>query len=121
MRRRSAPFVVAGLVVAAALAFFVSPHASSAPDGLDKVAIDQGFDRAEQPHALADVPTAGYDVTGVRDERISTGLAGLIGVGVTFAVSVSLVAVLRRARRGTDGDRGDAHRPGAHPVAPVRT
>ncbi len=37
-------FVVGGLLVALALAFFVSPYASSSPDGLNKVAEDKGFD-----------------------------------------------------------------------------
>ena len=36
--------VVGGLLVALGLAFFVSRFASSSPDGLNKVAIDQGFD-----------------------------------------------------------------------------
>ena len=96
--RRTAPFVVVGLVVTAALAFFVSPHASSSPDGLNKVAIDEGFDRTEQPHALADAPTAGYAVRGVDDDGLSTGLAGLIGVAATFAVAAGLLLVVRRAR-----------------------
>lgn len=96
--RRTAPFVVVGLVVTAALAFFVSPHASSSPDGLNKVAIDEGFDRTEQSHALADAPTAGYAVRGVDDDGLSTGLAGLIGVAATFAVAAGLLLVVRRAR-----------------------
>ena len=42
--------VVGGLLVALGLAFFVSRFASSSPDGLNKVAIDQGFDdTADEP------------------------------------------------------------------------
>jgi hypothetical protein len=95
-----AAFIVAGLVVALALAFFVSPQASSEPDGLDKVALDEGFAEAEDAHALEDLPTAGYEVRGIDNDRLSTGVAGLIGVAVTFAVGAGLaLAVGRKTRR----------------------
>lgn len=89
-------FIAAGLLVAFALAFFVSPEASGQPDGLDRVAIDQGFDGQEEAHALADGPTAGYAVEGVDDERLSTGLAGLLGVSATFLLAGGLLLVVRR-------------------------
>jgi 2-hydroxychromene-2-carboxylate isomerase len=92
-------FIGIGLLVALALAFFVSPQASSKPDGLNKVAADQGFDDQEQAHALDRTPTAGYAVKGVDDDRLSTGLAGLIGVGVTFAITGGLFLVLKRTGR----------------------
>lgn len=89
-------FAVAGLAVAAGLAVFVSPMASSSPDGLEKVAIDEGFIDTATDHALADIPTADYAIRGVEDERVSVGLAGLLGVAVTFAVALGLHAVVRR-------------------------
>lgn len=92
-------FVAGGLILALALAFFVSPSASGDPDGLDKVAIDKGFADAETDHALADAPTAGYEVRGVDDGRLSTGLAGIIGVAITFSVAGGVMLVVRRARR----------------------
>jgi len=110
---RFAVFLVAGLAIAAALAFFVSPQASGEPDGLNRVAIDEGFAEAESDHALAGTPTAGYGVEGVGDERLSTGLAGVIGVVITFAVAGGLMLVVRRAGgRSTTGGRspGDAGR-----------
>ena len=92
-------FIVGGLVLALVLAFFVSPSASGDPDGLNKVAGDTGFAASETDHALDDAPTAGYEVRGVDDDRMSTGLAGVIGVAVTFAVAGGLMLVVRRARR----------------------
>jgi PDGLE domain len=92
-------FVVAGLAVALVLAFLVSPSASGDPDGLDKVASDTGFAATETDHALDDAPTAGYEVRGVDNHRTSTGLAGVIGVTVTFAVAGGIMLVVRRARR----------------------
>jgi cobalt/nickel transport protein len=93
---RLTAFVLAGLAVAAVLAFFVSPQASSEPDGLNRVAIDKGFAEQESNHALDDTPTAGYEVRGVDDDRLSTGLAGLIGLGATFALAGGLFLVVRR-------------------------
>jgi cobalt/nickel transport protein len=100
-RMRLAAFVAAGLLVALALALFVSPEASSKPDGLNKVAIDQGFADQETTHRTGDSPLAGYGVEGVGNDRLGTGLAGIIGVAVTFAVAGGFVLVLRRRSRGT--------------------
>ncbi len=98
-------FVLGGLVVALALAFFVSPEASSSPDGLEKVATDKGFVDTGTDHALRDLPTAGYGVKGVDEERLSTGLAGVLGVVVTFTVGtgVLLLALRARGRRTVSG------------------
>ena len=92
-------FIVGGLLVALGLAFFVSPYASSSPDGLNKVAIDKGFADAEQEHATSDSPLAGYGVEGVENEKLSTGLAGIIGVAITFGAAMIIFGVLR-TRRG---------------------
>jgi PDGLE domain len=102
-RVKLAVFITAGLVVALILAFFVSPEASSEPDGLNKVAIDEGFSDQEDPHHLEDSPLAGYGVEGVDDDRLGTGLAGVIGVGVTFAVAGGAVFVLRQVQRRRGG------------------
>lgn len=100
-RKNLVLFVVGGLIVTLGLAFFVSPLASSSPDGLNKVAIDKGFSGTEKDHTLADGPLAGYGVKGVEDEKLSTGLAGIIGVVVTFGIGMMLFGLLRtvRARR----------------------
>lgn len=98
-KRKSLWLVIGGgLIVALGLAFFVSPFASSSPDGLNKVAIDQGFADQEQEHALADSPLAGYGVKGVEDERLSTGLSGIIGVAITFGIGMLVFGLLVRFR-----------------------
>lgn len=96
-RMRLAAFVAAGLAVAALLAFFVSPEASSEPDGLEKVAIDEGFIDEAADHDLADGPLADYGVEGVDDERLSTGLSGIVGVAVTFLVGAGVLQAVRLA------------------------
>jgi cobalt/nickel transport system permease protein len=91
-------FVALGLVVALAVAFFVSPFASSSPDGLQRVAIDSGFEGTATDHALAGAPLADYGVKG-DDGGLSTGVAGVIGVGLTFVVGAGLFLVIRTVRR----------------------
>lgn len=99
-RRLTLPlFVGSGLAVAVLLAFLVSPHASSQPDGLNKVAIDHGFADQQKPQALGHGPLAGYGVKGVDDHRLSRGVAGVIGVAATFALGLGFFALVRRSRR----------------------
>ncbi|MFI1969702.1 cobalt ABC transporter permease [Streptomyces cinnamoneus] len=90
--------LAAGLVAALALAGFVSYYASTSPDGLEKVAHDKGIDSKEEEHAAKDSPLADYQVKDVGDERLSGGLAGVIGVGATLAVGTGVFVVLRRRR-----------------------
>ena len=101
-------FLVGGLIVALGLAFFVSPFASSSPDGLNRVAIDEGFSDTEQDHALADAPLADYGVEGVEDEGLATGLAGVIGVAVTFGAGMILFGLLRTVRARREGGTAGA-------------
>lgn len=91
-------FVITGLAAALLLVFLVAPHASSAPDGLEKVAADQHLDTGQQVSPSANSPLADYAVRGVHDSALSTGVAGAVGVGVTFALSFGLVVVLRHRR-----------------------
>jgi cobalt/nickel transport system permease protein len=85
-------FAAAGLVVAVLLVV-VAPLASDAPDALERVAIDQGFDESAEEHAMADSPLADYGTSGVEDEETGTRVAGLVGVLVTFGVGAGIVGV----------------------------
>jgi hypothetical protein len=98
-RVRWRTFVLVAAAVALALAFFVGPVASSEPDGLERVALDEGFARAEEEHALADLPTADYAVEGIDDDGLGTGVAGVLGVAITFAAAGGLLALTRRSQR----------------------
>jgi len=93
------PLVVTGLAVSLVLAGGVSYYASSHPDGLEKVAGDIGFLDSAKESAVEDGPLAGYGVAGVENERISGGLAGVIGVASTAAVSFGLFYALRRFKK----------------------
>lgn len=89
-------FYVIGIFVTLILAGVVSFYASSSPDGLEKVAAEIGFIDTAKDHAMAQSPLADYGLKGVENERLSVGMAGVIGVLATGAVSTGLFFVLRR-------------------------
>ena len=102
MARGQLVLLVGGIAAALLVVAVLAPHASTDPDGLERVAEDGGFaDRA------ADAPfeiLADYRVPGVEGETASTILAGAIGVAAVAAVTL-LVARGRRARAARARDR----------------
>ena len=98
MRSTARLFIIGGLLLTISLALFVSPFASNKPDGLNKVAIDQGFEDTARDHPLNQSPVAGYGVDVVDDARVSRGLSGLIGTLATFGAGLLLFGALRSGR-----------------------
>lgn len=98
MDRRTWMFLGAGLLVTILIAAVASGFASSEPDGLEKVAIDEGFAETAEDSAVADSPLADYAVEGVDDERVGTGIAGIVGVAITLAATVGILYGARRLR-----------------------
>jgi hypothetical protein len=82
-----------GLLLALTVALF-SPLASPHPDGLERVAEDQGFmDRAKDaPFQII----ADYAFPGIQNEAVATIVSGLVGTAVMFGVGYGLAWVLRR-------------------------
>ncbi len=107
MRSNLRLFLLGGLLVTLGLAMLVSGFASSAPDGLNKVAEDHGIAAYAEEHLFENGPLAGYAVKGVGNDRVATAISGLIGVLVTFGVGLALFALLRAMRSGP-GDGEDA-------------
>lgn len=101
-RKRTRWFILAGLLVALLLAGFASYYASSAPDGLEKVAADKGLDTGARDSATAGSPLADYSVNGVSNPRLSGGLAGVIGVGVTLALAGGIFLLVRKRETAKD-------------------
>jgi cobalt/nickel transport system permease protein len=95
-RRRAAMwgFAVGAVLVALLLAAFASPFASTQPDGLNRVAIDNGFDEHAKANAVDDSPLAGYSVQGVQHANVSKGLSGIAGVLISLAVASLLFSGL---------------------------
>ncbi|MCI4045666.1 MULTISPECIES: energy-coupling factor ABC transporter permease [unclassified Streptomyces] len=96
-------FWITGLVSAFLLAGVVSFYASANPDGLEKVAADQGIDEKAEEHGAADSPLADYGVGDIADARLSGGLAGVIGVSATVVVGTGVFWVVRRREDGSAG------------------
>ncbi|MER6088368.1 energy-coupling factor ABC transporter permease [Streptomyces bluensis] len=104
--------LLAGLVTSLLLAGFVSFYASANPDGLEKVAADKGIDAKAEDHAAADSPLADYGVQGITDSRLSGGLAGAIGVGVTVVAGTGVFWAVRRRRTGGTSPASTSDIPG---------
>ena len=92
--------VVTGLLLALLLAGVASYYAASSPDGLNRVAQDQGFAATERQH---DAPLAGYETAGVDHGRLSGGLAGVAGCVAVLALAGGLTRVLRTRARDAAG------------------
>lgn len=93
---RTRSLVLVGLILALCLAGGVSYYASSHPDGLNRVAADTGFSGTEKSSPTQDSPLAGYSTKGVDDDRLSGGLAGVIGSLVVLGLAGGLTYVVRR-------------------------
>lgn len=92
-------WVLIGVGLAAlVLAGIVSFYASGSPDGLTKVSEDKGFASTEKDHGAKDSPFAGYATKDVGNDRLSGGLAGVVGVVVVLALGAGLVYVVRRRK-----------------------
>jgi len=87
-----------GLCLACAIALGLAPFASESPDGLETVARSAGFaDQFEAPSTLTS-PMPDYTVPAVRNERLSTGLAGA-GGAVAAGLVVASIGWLLSGRR----------------------
>lgn len=91
-------FLLAGIFVSLAVAGVVSYYASSDPDGLERVAEDEGFLETAKDSANAGTPLADYGVAGIENERLSVGLSGVIGVFITLLVAAFIFKAI--AKRG---------------------
>ena len=113
---RRAWFLLGGLLVALLLAGVGSNFASGAPDGLDAAStkgctldaageITGGNCMAQgaTEHELGAGPLADYGIRGIDNAYLSTGLAGVSGVLLTFAVGTGVFWLARRRRPAKEG------------------
>jgi len=89
-------FYLGFFLAATVLAGVVSFYASSSPDGLEKVAEDEGFLETAKDSAVANSPLADYGVSGLDSERLSVGLSGIIGIVVTAIVAMLIFNLAKR-------------------------
>jgi hypothetical protein len=88
-------FTILAVALAIGLATAISPFASTAPDGLNRVAEEHAFvDNGK----AQDGPIGGYAFPGVKDERLAKGLAGFTGTLLVFGAGLLVVKAARRRR-----------------------
>jgi len=87
--------LVVGMGIAL-LITFLSPLASSEPDGLEKVAENEGFIKQAEDAPYQVI--ADYVLPGVDNERLATILAGIIGVLIVAAIAFAAAFLLWRLR-----------------------
>lgn len=91
-------FAIGGVLTAVVFAVVVSQFASGDPDGLERVAADEGFIASGRDHAFADSLFADYATSGIGNESLSLAVAGLAGVVLTLLVGYGLVTASRHLR-----------------------
>lgn len=91
------------LILAVVLAVFLSPFASSLPDGLEKVAEDYGF--IDQGEEVIQSPLPDYAIPGMANEKLSTALAGIVGTLLTLAVVYGIAIIMKNREQGRDVDQ----------------
>jgi cobalt/nickel transport system permease protein len=105
-------FVVGAVVVSVALAVLVSPFASSSPDGLEKVAAEEGFEGAASAEpAWAEAPIPDYVFPGIQSEGVATAVAGGVGTVVLLVLVLVIGRVL--GRRAVPAQPGTASAAGS--------
>jgi multisubunit Na+/H+ antiporter MnhB subunit len=95
-RTRGRGWWIAGIVIAVLVVVILAPLASSDPDGLERVAEDQGF--IGQAENLVNGILGDYAIPGVDDPAVTTILAGLLGIAIVVGIMVLLGRVLARRR-----------------------
>ena len=91
-------FYLVFLLVTIGLAGIVSFYASSSPDGLEKVAGDIGFIETAKDHTLDNSALADYGVAGIENERLSVGIAGILGVIATGLLMYLIIKFISRKK-----------------------
>ncbi|HEV3418197.1 MAG TPA: energy-coupling factor ABC transporter permease [Pirellulales bacterium] len=86
---------IVGLAAALLIALALAPWASTAPDGLERVAGRLGL--AKQGGArLISAPIADYKLTGIDSPAMAIALAGAIGVAAAFSAAGLSTILMRR-------------------------
>jgi cobalt/nickel transport protein len=98
--KRTSTYVLAGIVLALIIAVFISPFASSYPDGLEKVAENLGFiDKAEGIVSENYFIIPDYSFGAVGSEFWQTAIAGFFGVLVILVIFGAVYFIYRAVNK----------------------
>jgi cobalt/nickel transport protein len=98
MRRKE---IILGLIIAVVIAVFLSPLASSWPDGLERVACNLGFIERGAQAPVMKAPMPDYIFPGLKNEMLATAISGLIGTLMMFGIGYALARLLKK-RKGVE-------------------
>jgi cobalt/nickel transport protein len=87
--------IIIGLVIALFLAGIISIFASSSPDGLEKVAENLGFLEKGEGDPTLKAPVPDYAMPGIKNEKLATGIAGIVGTLILFGLGYGLATVIK--------------------------
>lgn len=90
------------LLLALIVAAFLSPFASSSPDGLERVAEDLGFLDKGEGDPVIKSPIPDYVFPGIENEAVATAAAGVAGTLATFAVMYGLAKSIGKKSAGAN-------------------
>lgn len=99
MRGRNLMLLVGGIAIALLVVVIFAPNASSNPDGLERIAVNEGFSDKATPAPFGLL--SDYAIPGVENETAATILAGVTGVSVVTAITIGIGWLLRRRERIT--------------------
>jgi len=97
MKSRLDGFILIGLGISLLLALFLSPYASTSPDGLEKVAETKGFsEKGESWKFWKHAPLPDYAIPWIKNEKVSTALSGLIGTLAIFFIALGVGRLIKK-------------------------
>ncbi len=97
MKRRLNGFIWIGLGIALLLALFLSPFATTSPDGLEKMAGTKGFsEKGESSKFWKYAPLPDYAIPWIKNAKVSTALSGLTGTLAIFLIAMGFAKLIKK-------------------------
>ena len=90
---------ITGIAIAIFMACVLSLFASPEPDGLERVAEDQGFLGKAEGQEVIHAPMPDYVMPGIENEQLAAVLAGLVGVLIILGVTLGWTKILKNKRK----------------------
>ena len=98
MKRRIDGFILVGLGICFLLALFLSPFASSSPDGLEKVAETKRFaSKGEEWKFWKHAPLPDYEISWIKNKNVSTAISGLVGTLAIFLLALGIGRLIKKS------------------------
>ncbi len=83
-------------MIALICAGLISLFASSFPDGLERVAENLGFLEKGEGEPVLKSPIPDYALPGIKNEKLATSIAGIIGTLLVFVVGYGTAEIIRQ-------------------------